>query len=257
MSAAQQALDAAKTRWPRLSFELPTFERFLETKHAQKPTALVDLVLVDACLREVSGALEALEVELRREAKVVAAKTSLEDDLVQRLFTKLIVGEKPRLATYSGRGSLAGWLRAAAVREFLNMQRGAVATMTVATDEPVLRRESGAADGLPADLRVLQARHADTFKEAFRFALASLEPKERDLIRLHLIDNVSLLELSKTWSVHRTTLARWLDGARHQVVERTRERLSQSLQLSRQESDSLTGFLLEQVDVSLSGLRAG
>lgn len=250
----EAALNEASARWPAVSFDAQAFSRFLAAR-APVPAPSADLALVDACCRKVPFALEALERELRVEAKVVAGRDApAVDDLVQRLMTKLLVGAPVRLATFSGRGSLSGWLRAAAVREHLNMQRGAMQSATTSDDEHLARAEE---PGLPPDLQVLERRHADVFKAAFRAALEALEPQERDLVRLHLLENVSLVELSRRWDVHRTTLARRLDVARHRIVEQTRAHLTRTLQLSRQESDSLTGFLSERVEVSLTGLRTG
>lgn len=248
------ALREARARWPSVPFDAEPFEQFVGARAAQQPTALADLALVEACCRGVPNALAALERELRNEVTLVVGRQGPVDDLVQRLMTKLLVGAPRRLSSFSGRGSLGGWLRAATVREHLNLQRGAMQGATISDDEGLARAE---APSVPVDLQVLEARHAEVFKTAFRAALDALEPRERDLVRLHLLENVSLVELSSRWSVHRTTLARWLDIARHRIVEKTREHLTRTLQLSRQESDSLTGFLSERVDVSLTGLRAG
>lgn len=244
------AFARARTRWPQLELDFDRFVRFVTPKLDQQPQAWEDLALVDACCRDVPGSVELLEKALRLQVHaVVRTGAATEDEVSQRLLEKLLVGPTPRLSSFSGRGSLSGWLRAAVVREVLNLNRGANGTYT---DDQAL--ESAAQSGTPVDLQVLRARHADAFKAAFREALSTLTEQQRELVRLHLIENVSLSELSRRWSVHRTTLARWLDLARHHIALATRERLNQTLQLSKAEFDSLVNFLQQQVEVSLTGL---
>jgi len=82
-----------------------------------------DLYLACACLHGVPDALAALEREhfarIREFAASVDSSPEFVKELSQRLRAKLLVADgtdPPRIASYSGRGSLGGWIRVAAVR---------------------------------------------------------------------------------------------------------------------------------------------
>jgi RNA polymerase sigma-70 factor (ECF subfamily) len=55
----------------------------------------------------------------------------------------------------------------------------------------------------------LKERHRADFLQAF----AELTRQERNLLRLHLLEGLTLEQLGGHHRVHRTTVARWLDTA--------------------------------------------
>jgi RNA polymerase sigma-70 factor (ECF subfamily) len=249
----QSVFEGVRRRWPSLALSFADFEKFVTPRLGRKPEAWEDLALVDACCRRVPGALELLEGMLRPQVRAVAGKEGLEDELTQRLLERLVVGPNPRLASFSGRGNLTSWLRAAAVREAINFKRSG--GIEAPDSDAMLQRLEE--PGCPPELQLLRARHGADFKLAFRQALGALTAEESELVRLHLVEHVSLVELARRGSVHRTTLARRLDVARYKIANATRDNLSRSLQLSSGEYESLLGFVLQHPDVSLNGLKGG
>jgi RNA polymerase sigma-70 factor (ECF subfamily) len=174
------------------------------------------------------------------------------DDVAQTLRERLLVaraGRAPRILDYSGRGPLAAWIRIAAIRTALSsMRRGDAAAVRAVTRE-VLARVPATHDD--PELEHLKRRHAKDFKAAFESALAELSPEERNLLRLSLVDGLSIDELGAVFRVHRATAARRLEKARDAVHERTRAILASRLSLGRSELRSLMGFVRSRLDLSI------
>lgn len=83
-----------------------------------------DLYLACACARGVTEAIAVVESAhfARIREFVAGVETAPEQvaEIAQQLRTKLLVGDTPRIASYSGRGSLGGWIRVAAVGDGSN-----------------------------------------------------------------------------------------------------------------------------------------
>jgi RNA polymerase sigma-70 factor (ECF subfamily) len=68
------------------------------------------------------------------------------------------------------------------------------------------------------------------------------------------MDGLNIDEIAALYQVHRATAARWLASARAQLLEKTRRRMSEQLQLKATETHAVFGLIQSQVDVSLSRL---
>jgi RNA polymerase sigma-70 factor, ECF subfamily len=225
--------------------------------------ALTEILAADAWLAVASArgdraALLRLEPAIALAAASAAARARLgdgeADELAQRIREKLLVapgGGSPKILQYAGRAPLGAWVRVVAVREALTMRRRAEPTS--AGDPLDLLVDAGAVDADPA-LDVLRSRHAGEFKEAFQRALLSLSAEERNVLRLYLLDGLSIDEIGALFQVHRATAARWIARSRETIAERTREDLLRRLRMSEADVDSLIGLLLSRIDVSLGRL---
>src|SRR5439155_27001611 len=76
---------------------------------------------------------------------------------------------------------------------------------------------------------LLRARYASAANEALREAFASLDARERNLLRQHFVDRLSIDDLGPLYGVHRATVARWLERAREALEARTRKLLMERL----------------------------
>ncbi|HEY4119195.1 MAG TPA: hypothetical protein VGM56_15115 [Byssovorax sp.] len=118
-----------------------------------------DLYLACACALGIDGAASRFEHKHGAVVDDALRRFKLSGDArseaAQRLRTRLLVadaGERPRIATYSGRGELAAWVRAAATRLALNLLR---APRRDSSEELAQRLPSGVDD---PELRFLKAR---------------------------------------------------------------------------------------------------
>ncbi|MFK7984769.1 MAG: sigma-70 family RNA polymerase sigma factor [Sandaracinaceae bacterium] len=173
------------------------------------------------------------------------------DDVVQEVRRKLLVaepGERPKIAGYAGRGSLRGLLKVTATRTALSMLRKS-------------GRESPADDAMDAvvgeadpELNFLKARYRTAFREAFETAVEQLEPRQRNLLRLHFLRKVTLEDLASMYGVHRATVVRHLARARDDIDRATQRALRTQLEVSPRELESVMDLIRSRFDVSVERL---
>jgi RNA polymerase sigma-70 factor, ECF subfamily len=244
----------ARAAWPKLELDEALFIEHVAGR-AAADTELgalhaADLYLAFGCALGEPLALEAFEQAVL--AKVRATlKPEQADDVTQRLRMKLFVrqGEAPPgIWTYSGKGPLVHWLRASAVRVTQDLaRRGGQEVAT--SDEMLADTPALAAD---PELQLFKGRYAKEFKAAFQEALATLTPKEQNLLRLQIIDGLSPDEIGRLYQTHRTTVWRWLNQCRQALQQKTRQLLASRVPANDSELSSLMNAVHSQLDVSLS-----
>jgi RNA polymerase sigma-70 factor (ECF subfamily) len=260
LEAAEAAGHAA---WPGVEVDGARFARFLAERipadapavQALRTLHCEDLYLACGCALGETRALRALEQHLRREIgsylSAVDREPAFVDEVGQTLREKLLIpkdGAAPRIVEYTGRGALGAWLRAVAVRTAIDLRRASPKVQTRsenAADEPKV----GAVD---PEIDFLKVRYMDDFREAFAATLASLGRDQRNVLRLHYVDGMSVAEIGTSYRVHRSTVARWIAEAREQILAETRQRLAARLNVGSQEVDTLLGMLHSQLDLTLS-----
>jgi RNA polymerase sigma-70 factor (ECF subfamily) len=248
----------ARNTWPGIDVDPAAFARhvFERLPHAGVAALdelhLDDLYLACACLHGFARALAALEQRVIANVPRFLGRMGLTaeamDELCQTLRHKLLVpldGAPPKLAGYSGRGALAGWVRIIAVRMALAQRKASAA-------RPPGRWED--LDALAArqdpELALLTSRYRRELEVALCTALARLGARERTLLGRHLVDGISAEELAELHGVHRATATRWLRRAE----DRLRDSVSQELALSGNELSWLVGTLHADLDIDLAPL---
>ncbi|MFP2905343.1 sigma factor-like helix-turn-helix DNA-binding protein, partial [Pyxidicoccus sp. 3LFB2] len=108
--------------------------------------------------------------------------------------------------------------------------------------------------GADPELAFIRERHQEDFRGAFRSALGRLEPRERNLLRLHHVHGLSMDSVGATYQAPRSTVARWIARARERLLTLTAEELTKRLGLTPGELDSLLRLVRSQLDVSLRQL---
>jgi RNA polymerase sigma-70 factor (ECF subfamily) len=174
-----------------------------------------------------------------------------EEDVLQEVRARLLMrtsSDAPKVLQFSGRGPLAGWVRVAATRAALSALRASGAEVRD-SDEALADL---AAAGQSPELLHLKRTHSALFKEAFERAFAALDTEDRSLLRMHLLDGLSIDELGPLFGVHRATAARRIVRAKEFIWQKTRDELSARLQLGEGEFESLMGVLLSQLDLSIA-----
>lgn len=223
-----------------------------------------DLFLACACARGIDGAAEAFErVVMPAVPKAIARVDSdraFVDEVVSNVRVKLLVGEgdrPPRVDRYLGQGPLTAFAQVVALREAQSLKRQSLQRRGVREqplDDELL--ELPIEEGDP-ELAQLKAEIQGPFRRAFREALAELSPRDRNVLRLYLIEDVGSETLARMYGVHRATIARWIADARGAVLKGTRRRLMKELALGRVSFDSLMGKLATKLDVSLASFLGG
>lgn len=216
---------------------------------------LDDLLLACAALRGSRLALDALERDFFGDLPRILGRLRLARDelaeLGQRLRVTLLVGEAPKLASYAGKGPLLGWLRAVATRAALSeLRRAPLARAHGDFDSQMMGFATAADDAM----RILHERHARELESAMRQALAELERRDRNVLRMYVLDGANIDAIGAVYRVHRATIARWIAEIRVRLAERTRALLAGSVSPS--EVRSMAALCFSQLDLSLERLLA-
>jgi RNA polymerase sigma-70 factor (ECF subfamily) len=255
-TALEQMLAEAVAAWPGIRLAP---ERFREgvaraLDDGVPPDALhaSDLYLALACLAGVPEAIEAFHAKILEPVRpsivrAVAQKLDAED-AVQATLEKLLVGPEPKLAQYTGRGALVGWVRVVGVRAALEAKRRTV--REIPSDDAALLAKDGGRDP-SIDLAMLRAKHGPAFRAAVQQALRRLDVEQRTLLRMHASDGLSIDRIAPMLGIHRATAARRLEKARSDALEETRAILQVESGLSASEARSLCIALAPEVDVSI------
>ena len=173
-----------------------------------------ELVLARACSAGHERAWEIFLLRYREKlydiagyiAKEESAARALADSLYADLYgTTTRDGQRvSKLASYTGRGSLEGWLRTVMAQEYVNRYRRQRRLVSL-DEEGEEGTQFAAADPAPAvavDARVEQATDE---------ALAALSVEDRFVLASYYLDGRTLAEIARAIGVHESTISRKLD----------------------------------------------
>jgi RNA polymerase sigma-70 factor (ECF subfamily) len=168
------------------------------------------------------------------------------DEVKQALRVELLADGK--IADFAGRGELAAWVRVSATRKALKLVRRADREETL--DEILLDHWPSSTPD-PAG-KHLRSTYTAELKRAIREAFSALEVRQRNLLRQHILDELTIDDLARLYRVHRATCARWLADARADLGKLTRKKLLASLKVPSGDLDSLLRFLDSDIELSIS-----
>ena len=260
-------VDEARGQWPGLGLAATDFVVHVAKRlPGDVPVAEAlgalrgpDLYLARACASGDATAIEIFEStfadEIERSVEKMAGDAIRSDDFKQEFRQKLFMGKDgnmPKIAEYSGRGSLRRWVRITAKRTYIDLMRiGQRMPEVPMGDEPLV--DEGAAQ-LDPELAYVKRRYQHEFKEAFGGALARLSTRQRNLLRHHFVHRLRLDEIAGIYRVHRATVARWIADARKQLLVDTREALEAQLSVNSQEFQSIVRLVQGELDLTVSRL---
>ena len=260
------AVARGRAAWPSLAVAPETFVTTLaiavrgndDLPDAIAELAVEDLWLAQACATGEPAALDAFEAACTPTLSGALRKMGLAPDVIeevlQQVRAKLFVAAdgQPKIATYSGRAPLTSWVRTIATRVALDRLRrddsafsddDALASMPDASDTP--------------ELAHFREQYRAEFKLAFEAALATLDVRERNVLRHHFVDGLTTEEIGTLYGVHKTTAFRWLESARVVLSKRTRANFCQRVKVVPSELESILRLVQSQIDLSLSRVLVG
>jgi len=210
---------------------LPPQASAAESAELHRSLKIEELVLARACARGNELAWERFLNQYRSKlfsaAAAIAKEESAARELADGLYAELYGmrqgegGERiSKLASYTGRGSLEGWLRTVLAQEYINRHRSQ--RRLVSFDE---RREQGeqfearSEAVAPVDARLEQSVDQ---------ALAETAAEERLLLAWRYLDGCTLAEIAHMLGVHESTISRRMDkitgSLRKRILRGLRER---------------------------------
>jgi RNA polymerase sigma-70 factor (ECF subfamily) len=257
--ALTSALAAAQAAWPGVHVPADVFEAYIIERAGDDALTLEatsSLYLACACVRGDPLALRAFESRHMPEVEraIVRTRLSAADvaEVMQSLRQQLLAGPSPRIASYTGRGDLAAWLRVTAVRAALKRIRGQ--KPQVEADDALLAARSVGDD---PELLYMKELYRRAFRESFGAALEGLDARDKVLLRQHFIDRLGVDDLAPLYQVHRATVARWIQRARDHLLDETRRQFMQRARVSPRECESVLRLVRSRIDVTLGRLLAG
>lgn len=238
---------AGREAWPDIALGDVDFVVHLADRvHRAELPALAhaaDLWLACGCVRGIEAAAGALARGYRavidRAVSRVASWDA--DDAVQQILTTLLVPVgacPPRIAEYAGRAPLRAWIKTVAARTALNRRR----RMDAQPHESVSALADVATRGDP-DLQLLRARFTPELDDAMRGAFASLDARQRLLLRASFVDGWSIDRIAAVYAVGRSTAARWVSAAREALLAATKAQLRHRLGVDGRELESILRLL--------------
>lgn len=178
-----------------------------------------DLVLAHACAAGNEAAWDRFFTQygpvLHQAAAILCG-----DEIIAREAVTLLIGDlfgttvdaagkrRSKLTSYSGRGSLAAWLRATLAQACIDQHR--VRRRFISMDVlPFLVDQRAVTDGnVPVDPRV---------GSAVETAIRALAPEKRLLLKAHYLDQMTLAEIAKLMGMHESTISRRLGRVTRQL----------------------------------------
>lgn len=227
-----------KTRWPTAAPSLQVLAG------ADSP----QLVLTRSASAGEPWALEVLEREVflvARDRLALRYDRARADEALQHVREQLLLS-RPGLDAYQGRGSLLAWVLVIAARRVLAL--GTPAGEVLDDELPL--------EDVDVDVALIRARYAATFKHALSRAIASLERRERLVLRMHVVDGLSAEKIAAVFHVHRATVATWLAAAREHIKARVIELVREDAGIGPGEFDSIVHVVQQFTDLSLPRLLA-
>ncbi len=251
-------VDEGRAAWPDVVVDEIAFARHLAAgvtaapRPALRALHAADLYLAFACASGAAVAIRTFERAFTAKidgyiARVTPAALA-RDEVRQKVREALLVGRggrPPSIASYTGRGPLGAFVRVTAVRAALRFVRR-TRPDALDVDELIGLRSP---DNDP-ELELLKRRYAPQLREALVCTLAALTADERNVLRLHYLDGLTLDEVAATYRIGRATVARWLARAREKILAETRSRLKAQLGVHELELDSLMNLTASRVPLS-------
>ncbi|HEY1814267.1 MAG TPA: hypothetical protein VGG74_18075 [Kofleriaceae bacterium] len=260
--AIARIAEAGRAAWPAVALPLDAIATHLVARVIADPGMQLedlrdgDLYLAFALATGDPAAVRAFEDSLVPQIDVALRRLRLaggtNDEVKQALRVELLAGPDAKIGDYAGRGELAAWLRISATRKALKLVKRADREETL--DEILLDHWPGGGGVAARDpeRKHIRSTYTAELKKAIREAFAALEVRQRNLLRQHILDELTIDDLAKLYRVHRATCARWLADARADLGKQTRKRLVSALGTPGEELESLLRFLDSDIELSIS-----
>jgi RNA polymerase sigma-70 factor (ECF subfamily) len=269
--ALDQAIAGARAAFPDVVIPAEEFAAYLAERADPSvvPIAALgamnvnELYLACACgrgQREALATFEATYMPLVTPfiAKIDPAPPFI-DEVKQLLRLCVLVGEEqkqddrePKILRYRGRGSLKGWLGVTAARIAVDLKRKG-SGKEISLDDLVVQASTS-----DPEVNHLRGRYLGDFREVVKKAvvgaLESLDPSERNLLRWHLVESLSLRKIAAVRGVHVATIAREYARLRARIMDTVRAALRESSGLPSQDVDSVLGALASRISISIGGV---
>lgn len=221
-----------------------------------------DLFLATACARGDRIAWEYFADEylplLQRMAAQSCKNFHESEDLSQEIVSMLLGGgeanQKTKLASYNGRGSLAGWLRVTVARAAIDRFRRSRKQVSLEELEGQGQELVGHSPSPAAEEAGMDSRWGPVLSRLLAEEVRRLPARERLLLHLYYLQEVPLKVIGQRFSVHEATASRWLETIRRGIRKRVERELKRQHGLRTRDLQFLWRSVSEEHAVSLEKL---
>jgi RNA polymerase sigma-70 factor (ECF subfamily) len=233
-----------------------------------------DLCLIVACERGDETAwselVERFKPTVRSAARSASANEDAAEDLAQSIWAELY-GLRTRsdgrpaskLAYYSGRGSLAGWLRAVVAQLAVDTFRKQSKLVQTEEDADLdrLAQQVQVAEGQPALAGMQNPEDAMSnrfargeMQQALSRSVQELSAEDRLLVKLYYFDNLRLREAGAVLGVHEATASRRLTRIQSDLRKRVSEILVGERGWTKAEAERSFSEVGQQLDTDVEAI---
>ncbi|HEY8228793.1 MAG TPA: sigma-70 family RNA polymerase sigma factor [Pyrinomonadaceae bacterium] len=234
-----------------------------------------DLCLIVACEfgdeKAWNELVERFSATVRSAARSASSNEDAAEDLAQSIWAELY-GLRTRkdgktaskLAYYSGRGSLAGWLRAVVAQLAVDSYRKQARLVQadedgdldrLARETPMTELQTAVASTGQNPEQVVSNRFAERdMQNALNTAVKELTPEDRLLVKLYYFDNLRLHEAGKVLGVHEATASRRLTKVHTQLRRRVGEILISERGWTKAETERSFSEVAQYLDTDLESV---
>lgn len=206
-----------------------TIREFLESLRVE------ELALARACAAGTESAWDVFLTRYREglysAALSIAHDDAVAHDLADSLYADLFGTEAPegrrvsKLNSYSGMGSLQGWLRTILAHGFIDRCRSERPVVSLSGSNNNDEEDDAGDFDLPAPPTVIQKVVDPRVEIATDEALQSLDPEDGFILASYFLHGRTLAELGRTLGVHESTISRRID----KLTGKLRKKISSSL----------------------------
>lgn len=246
----------------QLALDDRTFVRYLARVVEKEPSAvsavsalaLEDLYLACAC---VEGCAVAVAIFAKRYRETIHDSIGRilgggeSEDVREQLIQALLLGSPsgpPRIGTYSGRAALERWVGVAARRAalmWLRENQAEVRALRASAADP------SAESGTNVETTYIKERYRGEFEQALTEALERLSERQRLLLRLYMVNGVTVERMATMFNVGKATISRWMAAARSTLLDDIKATIRNRLGTSSNELASLARMVASRLEMTL------
>jgi RNA polymerase sigma-70 factor (ECF subfamily) len=171
-------------------------------------------------------------------------------DVLQAVRERLFAGDAPRIGAYNANGPLEQWIKVVAMRTAIDTHRKE-ATVPRAEAAWLEIFTAAASD---ASVLLIRTEYKRELETAIQEQVATLSAHDRAVLRLHVIEGVSIEKIAASYGVHRVTVARWVWKAGESILDGLRRRFNDRFGIVPQEFESLARLARSQLSLNLRDL---
>ncbi len=253
----EDLLTRGRGAWPGVALsdeQCSSFLRAVRANHRPGERALhEDLFLAYACTLGVAAAREALDRSIMADVPKAIRRVSTDPAFVADVAADLRLalldeheGRSSVLDRYQGKGPLRSFVMVLAMRRAIDRKRRQKEISTAPRALVELAAEN------PNVTQVGSSELSDAFLEVLKERLSTLPPRDRNVLRLHIVDGIPAEAIARMYGVHRATATRWITDVKRVVFEETRDSLQRRLNVSPSTFESFAREAALGLDANLS-----